>query len=368
MMKLPIASFPFRKKILILSVFMLGMVAAFFAWSKKSKPDYVRVGAYYWRTQLQAEPASVSWMKLIGGERVYLRLFDVDWHPIHTATPLGEIRFNRYEDADQAFVKTWGKQTVPVVFLTNRLFIHLTPVEITTLADQVLAKITRTCNLEDWSDTTALFPYRELQFDCDWTASTRDKYFRFLELIRNKTGVVISATLRLSQVRDRLLMGVPPVDRLMLMAYNLEPVQETEVDNSILNTGLMGNYLKKQKPYPVPVDLALPLFQWAAVFTDARFKGIIREPKPENWSFATPEGRSGWYVVQRDTVIGRLLIRQGDRIRLESPDLGQLKEAARLAQPLLTKDTLNIVFFHLSPACLNRFPHDKIREVVNLLR
>ena len=36
-------------------------------------------------------------MKLIGGERVYLRLFDVDWHPIHTATPLGEIRFNRYD-------------------------------------------------------------------------------------------------------------------------------------------------------------------------------------------------------------------------------------------------------------------------------
>lgn len=368
MIRLPFTTYSTGKKRLILLVFIAGMVAAFFAWSKKSKPGYVRVGAYYWRTQLQAEAASVSWMKLIGGERIYLRLFDVDWHPIHTSAPLGEIRYNRYEESDRAFVKTWGNQTVPVVFLTNRLFIHLAPSEIGPLADKVLAKIKSTCYLQDWSDTTALFPYQELQFDCDWTASTRDKYFRFLEIMRNKTGVVISATLRLSQVRDRLVMGVPPVDRLMLMAYNLEPVQETEVDNSILNTDLMGNYLKKLKPYPIPVDLALPMFQWAAVFTDTRFKGIIREPKPENWTFASPEGRSGWYQVQQDTVIGRLLIRKGDRIRLEVPELSQLKDAARIARAILTKDTLNLVFFHLSPACLNRFPHDKIREVVNVVR
>ncbi len=368
MINLPFSSYSKRKKAVLLLLIVIGIVSGFFAFSKKTKPDYVRVGAYYWRTQLEAEPATVSWMKLIGGERVYLRLFDVDWHPIHTANPLGEIRFNRYEESDQQFVKTWGQQTVPVVFLTNRLFTYLPLTEVENLADKVLTKIKQTCRHEDWGDTLVLFPYQELQFDCDWTVSTRDKYFRFLEVVRNKSGVVISSTLRLSQIRDRLLMGVPPVDRLMLMVYNLEPVQESDVENSILNTSLMASYLKKLKPYPVPVDLALPMFQWGAVFTESRFKGIIREPKPELWGFAIPEGRSGWYQVQEDTAIGRLFIRKGDRIRLEIPQLNQIKEAVRLARPLLSKDTLNVAFFHLSPACLNRFSHDKIREVVGLLR
>ena len=62
---------------------------------------------------------------------------------------------------------------------------------------------------------------QEIQIDCDWTKSTKDKYFYLLKKIKELSKKEISCTLRLYPYKYPEIMGVPPVDKAMLMCYNL---------------------------------------------------------------------------------------------------------------------------------------------------
>ena len=65
---------------------------------------------------------------------------------------------------------------------------------------------------------------KEIQIDCDWTASTQEAYFEFLHYLKEKAKdkqIQLSATIRLHQ----LSMTPPPVDRGILMMYNTGDVK-----------------------------------------------------------------------------------------------------------------------------------------------
>ncbi len=73
---------------------------------------------------------------------------------------------------------------------------------------------------------------RALQIDCDWTTKTAPKYFYFLQQIREKLDAhedggtfaslaMLSATIRLHQVKYPEKSGMPPVDKGVLMFYNM---------------------------------------------------------------------------------------------------------------------------------------------------
>ena len=71
----------------------------------------------------------------------------------------------------------------------------------------------------------ALGAWKEMQVDCDWTQGSRAAYFALLRALRDRLhaqGRRLSATIRLHQVKCSADTGVP-VDRGMLMAYNLLP-------------------------------------------------------------------------------------------------------------------------------------------------
>ncbi|WP_449399704.1 hypothetical protein [Chryseobacterium wanjuense] len=53
----------------------------------------------------------------------------------------------------------------------------------------------------------------EIQIDCDWTAGIRDDYFKFLKELKKVSGKEITCTLRLHQVKDKNLTGIPPVEK-----------------------------------------------------------------------------------------------------------------------------------------------------------
>ena len=56
----------------------------------------------------------------------------------------------------------------------------------------------------------------------------------------------MSATIRLHQVKYRADTGVPPVDRGMLMAYNLLPPDQAGERSSILDNRELGEGRKDQ--------------------------------------------------------------------------------------------------------------------------
>ncbi|MBK8703650.1 MAG: hypothetical protein IPN33_08475 [Saprospiraceae bacterium] len=118
----------------------------------------------------------------------------------------------------------------------------------------------------------------EIQIDCDWTEKTRDSYFYLLKKMREQLepgNCALSATIRLHQVRYFKKTGAPPVDRGMLMFYNMGDVESWEEPNSILNIKKGEPYLDGAARYPLPLDVALPAFGWGVLFREGRMIRLI---------------------------------------------------------------------------------------------
>ena len=61
---------------------------------------------------------------------------------------------------------------MPVVFITNQVFLHQSPADVNGLASRVLRKI-------DAMLAAQGIAAAEVQLDCDWSSGTRARYFTF---------------------------------------------------------------------------------------------------------------------------------------------------------------------------------------------
>src|SRR5262249_10937959 len=140
-------------------------------------------------------------------DRMYVRMFDVAWTD-GAATELGVLATPEPAPA--------GVEVVPVVVVREDVFRHVS-------GEASRALAARTCRALRRLAGQLHAPIRELQFDCDWTDTTRTGFFAFIEQVRAAAppGLATSATIRLHQVKYRERTGVPPVGRGMLMFYNM---------------------------------------------------------------------------------------------------------------------------------------------------
>ena len=322
---------------------------------------------YYWKTGFEMDSTERAQLdRFAAGQPIYLRLFDVDYSAGYGgAVPVGEVSEASGFD---------GRPVVPVVFITNRVFTQLKPADVDSLAGKIAKKIGS--HLDDlaqnawWSamaqandslrsqmeasHDSFFIAWKaqnvpEIQLDCDWTASTRDAYFRLLRTFKKQTIAqhrVLSCTIRLHQYRDRASTGVPPVERGMLMCYNVASPRDTATRNAIFDLKIAENYLKDAKKYPLPLDVALPVFSWGAWFRDGEFRGLLSA-----WDDVTPSDTSYFtalpqacYRLRRDTVWGNNYLREGDVVRLDMPSEQELIAApARLKR--LVRPGGRVLFF-----------------------
>ena len=129
--------------------------------------------------------------------------------------------------------------------------------ELEVLSEKIMSQIMR---LWPTVSNTAI---HEIQFDCDWTQSTKEKYFKFLRHFRqlqNDPTFQLSATIRLHQIKFANQTGVPPVNRGMLMFYNMADLESIKTPNSILDLEVAHQYIDSQTTYELPLDFALPIF------------------------------------------------------------------------------------------------------------
>lgn len=248
---------------------------------------------YHWETQLKVND---SLLHAHQADRLYIKAFDVSWEQ-GRAEPAAVL---------QTSDNTLAVVAVPIIFITNEVFQH--PAD--TLAEDITALL----------DRSFPYPFAELQLDCDWTAGTRIAYFDFLTHLRELLpGKTISCTVRLHQYRDRAVQGVPPVDRAVLMAYNTGELGRWETDNSIVDPRIISAYVKDQPPYPLPLDLAVAVYDWAAVYRRGQLAYLINEPDLAELADTARFAALGplRYQVERSTYYGGLYLYRGDLIRRE---------------------------------------------------
>jgi hypothetical protein len=171
---------------------------------------------------------------------------------------------------------------------------------------------------------------------------------------------------------------VPPVERGMLMFYNTGDIENPEAGNSIFSIADAEKYLVgAPKNYPLPLDLALPVFFWALVYRDGELWKIIPEmPENEladtvrfkNIHHSSPMFRGRLFIIRKGTFVAGHYLRPDDLLRVEaiSPDL--LREAAGLvAQADLANDA-TVAFFHLDTAIVRRYPVQLLDSVCRMIQ
>jgi len=318
----------------------------------------VQPAFYHWQTALELSRPEQAYLKASNAGRLYIKFFDVDWDkernmPVPQATL--EVRPGGWE----------GKAIVPCVFITNEVFEQLPQAEIAGLAQRVAERIER---------LSAGFPagsIPEIQFDCDWTESTRAAYFQFLEAQGRffASKRLLSATIRLHQVRYYRRTGVPPVDRGMLMFYNVGDLRDWNEPNSILRIENALPYLDKFERYPLPMDLALPLFAWGVIFRDGRMIRLMNNLRETDLGDSSrfTKLETGRFEVVKSTYLNGYYLYRGDRIRTETVDADLLRETVRILAPYFRHRAFTTAFYHLDSTTIKYLPYEQLEEIVAIL-
>lgn len=319
---------------------------------------------YFWKTEMRFDSAEWRRLARISGQQpLYVRFFDVDYSGgYRNAVPLGDLSVDG--------TVSDGRPIVPTVYITNRVFEQLSD----SLAEQLAARVHHRIvqKIQDRASDLGwlLLPHREttydtdralrdslradwlnrcneIQLDCDWTAATRHRYFRFLRAFRTLSAPRrVSCTVRLHQYRDRDRAGIPPVDYAMLMCYNVADPRKPATDDAIFDPALVRGYLKAPR-YPLPMDVALPMFSWGAWFREEKFQGLLAGWTEKNLSdttFCAAEAAGRWRI-RRDTVIGRDYLRAGDLVRLDAPSEADLLAVTDLLRKRVRSRDSRLVFF-----------------------
>ena len=281
---------------------------------------------YYWRTTFELTAADKAFLQHHDVRRIYLRMFDVAAelnldNDTYEAVPIATTRFDS-EIPDNI-------EIVPTVYITLDALRAMQGEE-AKYAELLVER------LRAMASYNSCGKIREMQFDCDWTASTRASYAELCsaacERLRPDT-IALSATIRLHQLAEE----APPVDYGVLMLYNTGALKNLDTRNSILDINDVRPYLRKRK-YDVPLDYAYPVFGWGVKFHDGAFQRIVSRSESES-------------------------LDDGDTIRLERPTADEILAVKALVEKELGTPLRCNILYHLDNEQLKYYTENEIAEI-----
>ena len=314
---------------------------------------------YYWRTTFALTPAEQAAVSALHVDRIYLRVFDLAWSETErTITPLGPV----VSGAGAAV--PGGVEIVPVVYIKNDVLKHVTTAGLPMLARKIWADVQTRAGVVG-------FRARELQLDCDWTDSTRDAFFGLTRELAVASAVPLSSTIRLHQVKYRERTGVPPVGRGTLMFYNMGRFSADPDARMIFDAESAAKYLERIDDYPLPLDVALPIWSWTVHTRDDLVIDLLQSTDPAELpklDFLAADGPDR-FVATRSAFLHGSMIREGDVLKIEVTGPAETQAAAAMLAPHLSGDGVRtITLFDLSERNLTRHGTDQLETTFRALR
>ncbi|MFC4164463.1 hypothetical protein ACFOWU_12420 [Epilithonimonas zeae] len=290
-------------------------------------------GFYYWRSTFNLNKNEQQTLNKSKVGNLYTRFFDVVKQN-DQFLEVGIININKEISTD--------KKIVPVIFITNETWFNIKPNDIQFLAVKINERINKIhsnhkLNLEN-----------EIQIDSDWTASTKNDYFKFLQALKQISKKNITCTLRLHQVKDKLQTGIPPVDKMYLMCYATSSPLENQEQNSILDVRTLKSYLRNLEDYPIKLDIALPIYSWGIVTNHLGKKKLINaltaEELMQNKNFKMIN-KNNFEVLKDDFYFG-LYLNKGFKIKIEEIAEKDIIESLNFIDGKLDYP-FHIIYYHL---------------------
>ena len=331
-------------------IVLLGLLSfLFFSCQKGNKIEQVDKAFYYWKSNnwntSQVEDSIVIKQ---GVKKLYVKFFEVDHSDAMGNFPISKTQLYSYRQD--------SLNVVPTVYIKNSVFLKSTKGSLDTLADNVNFLIEKYAK-EKFRNQTPPFEY---QMDCDWTMKSKDNYFYFLKKLKEISKKEISCTLRLYPYKYPDKMGIPPVDKVTLMCYNLLNPLQNHSKNSILDLDELESYLDVENSYPKHIDVALPVYSWMQVYKNEQFSNVIYTDNKKVKTILKKE-KTFWYSVTKDTVINETYLRIGDKVKFEETEANKIKQTIQLLKKYVKFDKKTTVsLFHLDEQQLSNFSHEEL--------
>ena len=321
-----------------------------FSCKNNNKIKNVERAFYYWKSNEYRYDNNVdSILKTTQTQKLYLKFFEVEHNDLMGNIPIAKNRMRFYNK---------NIEVIPTVFIKNDVFLKSSLKDLDLLADNINFLINK-FKADEFDKEIVV---KEFQMDCDWTIKSKENYFYFLKKIKEISKKDLSCTLRLYPYKYRKAMGIPPVDKVTLMCYNLLNPLESRKQNSILDNDELSKYLNVSKKYPLHLDVALPIYSWMQLYQNNQFRTVFYNSN----SYLIKNMKkidNLWYEVTEDVEIDGIYLRIGDKIKYEQVTKEDIKKAIKLLKNNVDfDDTTTVTLFHLDDAQLQKYSHEEINS------
>lgn len=207
---------------------------------------------------------------------------------------------------------------------------------------------------------------QEIQIDCDWTLESKDNYMRFIEAFKKVSNKKLSATIRLHQIKYFKKTEIPKVDRGVLMYYNMGKIAVDSL-NSIYDSDIANRYLKSLKNYPLPFDIALPVYSWGIHIRDGKIIGLRNKIDVNNLknnsSFVLTKNK--WFTVINSNFNQGIFYKKNDQIKIESISEIDLLEMANNLDENISQNPKEIIFYDLDEFNFKKYEEGFFKEIID---
>lgn len=312
---------------------------------------------YFWKSDWLGESEEEIFHDA-GANKLYVKIFEITLDEMEGAIPVSKS----FTQLSSAMLR--GSEIVPCIFMENEVLAQSTNEQLDELAKNTVFLTKKYLATKLKRHQADKLKCTELQIDCDWMESSKEQYFYFLKCLKKYTDKTLSCTLRLYPYKFRNKMGVPPVDRVMLLCYNLLNPRSEVNKNSILDLGELKKYLVTDQAYPLPLDVSLPTYSSCYVFSNGQFDAVYHGI-PENLeSICLPSEDGLWFIVQQDTTLESNYFKKGQRLRIERVGSKQLLEATRLiVEHVPLGENATVGLYHLDENELKHYSHETLDSV-----
>lgn len=317
---------------------------------------------YFWRTDFRLSEEETAFLRTHNISKIYLRYFDVVVNEAGQVMPNATVSFTT--DTLE------GIEIIPTVFIVENCLQH----NMDSIAQKLVARILQMNQTHHRGDV------KEIQIDCDYTHRSRERFYAFLNEMRNELqpkGIRLSATIRLHQ----LSMPPPPVDYGALMIYNTGNVADPKGRNPILSIEDVAPFLKKLNDYPLPLCAAYPIFDWVALYGNESqqltpntqhqtLRHLLYGHSLEDTTLYKPL-EDGKYLVLASrtlpTTIGKdaagIHLHVGDTIRHWQCDISDILKVKNAVEKYRNGINNRVILYHLDKQSLNHYKHEDYEKI-----
>lgn len=346
-----------KKIIFFISLFIL--VISLYWVINKSANKYTQAFYFWENNRISLSKFEIIELKELKTEKLYVKFFEVEKNEVHGIIPSAKSEL-KLKQKDIHVI-----EIIPTVYIRNTVFKNTSKEELTELAENIYSLVKKRY-IENFLFSKNTL--KEIQIDCDWTENTKENYFLFLKQLKKIASQQISATLRLYAYKFPNRMGILPIDRAMLMCYNLLSPLEAGNRNSILELEELEKYLIGSKKYPLPLDIAIPIYSAIHIYQNNKFRGMIYG---ENRNFVknTNSLKGLWHTVRRDTLVNDIYIRKGDKIKFEYNSPIKIKKAIDIIKSnVIFEEQTTIALYHLQEVELKQYTNEELAAFYSLFK